>query len=62
MVASSTQVAHAFPFRTVFRYEIEHLLARCGFRMAALFGDFDRSLFADAGSRFTERARLALGH
>ncbi len=33
----------AFPFRYYFRYEMEHLLARAGFEVEALFGDFDRS-------------------
>ena len=34
---------HAFPFRYLFRYELEHLLARAGFQVEALYGDFDRS-------------------
>jgi SAM-dependent methyltransferase len=42
------RVVHGFPFRTVFRYEMEHLLARCGFRVAQFFGNFDRSPFTDA--------------
>lgn len=29
--------------RYFFRYEMEHLLARCGFKVLAVFGDFDRS-------------------
>ncbi len=33
--------------RYVFRYELEHLLVRAGFRVAALYGDYDRSPFAD---------------
>jgi len=33
--------------RYVFRYELEHLLVRAGFRVAALYGDYDRSTFAD---------------
>jgi hypothetical protein len=36
-----------FPFRLHFRYEVEHLLARCGFRVAELYGDFDRSPLTD---------------
>jgi hypothetical protein len=31
--------------RYVFRYEMEHLLARAGFRVDALFGDFGRGPF-----------------
>lgn len=37
----------AFPFRYFFRYEVEHLLARSGFRVAELYGGFDKSPFAD---------------
>jgi hypothetical protein len=33
----------AFPLRYFFRYEIEHMLARCGFRVVDVFGNFDRS-------------------
>jgi len=38
---------HTFPMRYFFRYEVEHLLARCGFRVVDLFGDFDRSALND---------------
>ena len=31
----------------MFRYELEHLLVRAGFRVVALYGDYDRSPFAD---------------
>jgi len=41
------RLVQAFPFRYLFRYEVEHLLARCGFRVAELFGNFDRSPFTD---------------
>jgi SAM-dependent methyltransferase len=34
-----------FPMRYFFRYEVEHLLARSGFRLTGLYGDFDRSPF-----------------
>jgi len=37
----------AFTFRYFFRYEVEHLLARSGFRVTELFGDFDRSPLRD---------------
>ena len=37
----------AFTFRYFFRYEVEHLLARCGFRLLETFGDFDRSPLQD---------------
>jgi SAM-dependent methyltransferase len=35
------------PMRYFFRYELEHLLVRCGFRVEALYGDFDRSAMKD---------------
>jgi SAM-dependent methyltransferase len=37
----------AFTFRYFFRYEVEHLLARSGFRVVELFGDFDGSPLKD---------------
>lgn len=40
-------VVDAFPFRYFFRYELVHLLDRCGFRTTALYGDFDRSPLID---------------
>jgi SAM-dependent methyltransferase len=37
----------AWTLRYFFRYEVEHLLARCGFRLEAEFGNFDGSPLAD---------------
>jgi SAM-dependent methyltransferase len=37
--------------RYVFRYEMEHLLARAGFRVEALFGDFQRERFRPGGEQ-----------
>ena len=34
--------------RYTFRYELEHLLFRAGFRIVALHGDYDCSPFGDA--------------
>ena len=42
-----TRMVQAFPMRYFFRYEVEHLLARCGFKVIELFGDFDRSPLAE---------------
>jgi len=36
------RLVHGFPMRYLFRYEAEHLLARCGFRVEALYADYDR--------------------
>jgi hypothetical protein len=33
--------------RYFFRYEVAHLLARCGFKVSAVYGDFDRSPLQD---------------
>ena len=41
------RLVQACPFRYFFRYEIEHLLARCSFRVVELFGDFDQSPLTD---------------
>lgn len=43
------QERHVFAFtvRYFFRYEVEHLLARTGFRVAGLYGGFDRCPLGD---------------
>ena len=41
------RMVFAWPLRYFFRYEVEHLLARCGFRVAAEYGDFDRTPVRD---------------
>ena len=33
---------HAFPMRYLFRYEAEHLLARAGFELEAIYADFEK--------------------
>ena len=37
------RLVYAFPMRYLFRYEVEHLLARCGFEVEALYADYDKS-------------------
>lgn len=37
----------AWTLHYFFRYEVEHLLARCGFRLEALYGNFDGSPLGD---------------
>ncbi len=37
------RLVQRFLFRYYHVYEVEHLLARCGFEVVELFGDFDRS-------------------
>ncbi len=42
------RLVFAFTVRYFFPYELEHLLARSGFRVVALYGNFDRSPLGDA--------------
>ncbi len=44
---STRRLAERFPMRYLFRHEVEHLLARSGFAVEALYGDYDRSPFGD---------------
>jgi len=44
---STRRLTETFPMRMVFRFELEHLLARAEFRIAELYGDYDRSAFSD---------------
>lgn len=37
------RLVHAFSMRYLFRYETEHLLARCGFQVENLYAGFDRT-------------------
>src|SRR6266850_735314 len=41
------RLVFAWTLRYFFRYEVEHLLARCGFKVSALYGDFDRTPVRD---------------
>jgi SAM-dependent methyltransferase len=41
------RLVQGFPMRYFFRYEVEHLLARCGFKIVDLYGNFDRSPLGD---------------
>lgn len=38
-------------FRWIYRYEMEHLLARCGFEIEALYGDFQRGPYRYGGEQ-----------
>lgn len=46
---SQERLVHSFPMRYLFRFEAEHLLARCGFKVEALYADYDRSSY---GSKY----------
>jgi SAM-dependent methyltransferase len=39
------RLVHAFPMRYLFRFEVEHLLARSGFEVQAVYADYDRSMY-----------------
>ena len=41
------RLVFAWTLRYFFRYEVEHLLARCGFRVIAEYGAFDRTPIQD---------------
>jgi len=41
------RLVFAWELRYFFRYEVEHLLARCGFKVSALYGNFDRTPIKD---------------
>jgi SAM-dependent methyltransferase len=43
------RIVHAFAMRYLFRFEVEHLLERCGFRVQRVYADHDRSPF---GSKY----------
>jgi len=52
---------HAFPMRWYLRLELEHLLARAGFTIDAMYGDFDRSPLVDASPEIVVVARSVNG-
>ena len=37
------RLVHAFSLRYLFRFEVEHLLARCGFEIEHIYAGFDKS-------------------
>ena len=39
------RIVRTYRTRYLFRYELEHLLARCGFRIEAVYGDYQRRPF-----------------
>ena len=46
-----------FQLRYAHRWEIEHLLTRCGYEVLDLFGDFDRSPFDESSTEMVWVAR-----
>jgi len=43
------RLVHAFPMRYLFRFEAEHLLARCGFAVENIYADYDKTPY---GSKY----------
>lgn len=58
---SGQQERHTFAFtvRYFFRFEVEHLLARCGFLVAAVYGNFDRTPLIDTSPEMIYVAEAA---
>jgi SAM-dependent methyltransferase len=42
------RLVHAFPMRYLFRYEAEHLLARCGFALEHVYADYEKRPFGSS--------------
>ena len=47
----------AWTLRYFFRYEVEHLLARCGFKLEATYGNFDGAALTDSSPEMIFVAR-----
>lgn len=43
------RLVHRFPLRYIFRFEVEHLLVRCGFDLEEVYADYDKSPY---GSKY----------
>ena len=41
------RLVQSFPMRYLYRYEMEHLLNLCGYKIIELFGDFEKSAFSE---------------
>ena len=54
-------LASSFPMRWFYRFEIEHLLERCGLEIEHLYGKFDRSPFEDDSPEMIFVARAKPG-
>lgn len=55
----SRRLYRDFQLRYSYRWEMEHLLARCGYEVIDLFGDFDRSPFDEASTEMVWIVRSA---
>ena len=57
--AVSRRLYRDFQVRYAHRWEVEHLLARCGYEVVDLFGDFERSPFDETSAEMVWVARSA---
>lgn len=53
------RIVHPFSMRFIYRFEMEHLLARSGFRIVNLHGDLDGNGFGDASTEMIFVAEAA---
>ena len=53
---------HAFKMRWFLRYELEHLLARAGFAIDAIYGDFARAPLTDTSPDIIVVAHAVIAH
>ena len=58
---ATRRLSETLTLRYIFRYELEHLLVRAGFRVVALYGDYDRSTFGDGSPAMIAVAQPAPG-
>jgi SAM-dependent methyltransferase len=56
---ATRRITETISLRYIFRYELEHLLVRAGFRVVALYGDYDGSPFGDESPAMIAVAELA---
>jgi len=47
--AREERLVHEFPMRYLFKFEVEHLLARCNFQLETVYADYDKSPY---GSKY----------
>jgi hypothetical protein len=40
-------LVHGFQMRYLFRFELEHLLVRCGFTVENVYADYDRTPYGE---------------
>jgi len=45
------RLVQGFPMLYFFRYEVEHLITRCGFKVVDVFGNYDKSPYTDESSK-----------